>query len=49
MLAFELVMPMVDHRICVRHLYANFRDIGGASRVGTEGIVVGCSAFIHRI
>jgi hypothetical protein len=29
MLAFEVVMPMVDHMICVRHLYANFRDIGG--------------------
>ncbi|XP_059454848.1 uncharacterized protein LOC132185016 [Corylus avellana] len=27
--AFEVVMPMADHRICVRHLYANFRDIGG--------------------
>ncbi|XP_059438654.1 uncharacterized protein LOC132171372 [Corylus avellana] len=27
--AFEVVMPMVDHRICVRHLYSNFRDIGG--------------------
>jgi hypothetical protein len=27
--AFDVVMPMVDHRICVRHLYANFRDIGG--------------------
>jgi hypothetical protein len=26
---FELVMPSVDHSICVRHLYANFRDIGG--------------------
>ena len=27
--AFNVVMPMVDHRICVRHLYANFRDISG--------------------
>jgi hypothetical protein len=27
--AFELFMPSVDHRICVRHLYANFRDIRG--------------------
>lgn len=27
--AFEEVIPNVDHRICVRHLYANFRDIGG--------------------
>jgi hypothetical protein len=27
--AFELVIPRVDNRICVRHLYANFRDIGG--------------------
>ncbi|XP_059446531.1 uncharacterized protein LOC132178091 [Corylus avellana] len=26
---FEVVMPMVDHRICVRHLNANFRDIEG--------------------
>ena len=26
--AFDVVMPMTDHRICVRHLYANFRDIG---------------------
>jgi len=26
--AFEVVIPMADHRICVRHLYANFRDIG---------------------
>ena len=26
--AFKVVMPLVDHRICVRHLYANFRDIG---------------------
>jgi hypothetical protein len=26
--AFELVTSRVDHRICVRHLYANFRDIG---------------------
>jgi hypothetical protein len=22
------VIPMADHRICVRHLYANFRDKG---------------------
>jgi hypothetical protein len=29
MLAFELVMPSVNHRKCVRHLYANFRDIEG--------------------
>jgi hypothetical protein len=27
--AFEEVIPNVDHKICVRHLYANFRDIGG--------------------
>jgi hypothetical protein len=27
--AFDYVMPTVDHRICVRHLYANYRDIGG--------------------
>jgi hypothetical protein len=27
--AFEKVMPNSDHRICVRHLYANFRDNGG--------------------
>jgi hypothetical protein len=26
--AFELIMPRVDHMICVRHLYANFKDIG---------------------
>jgi hypothetical protein len=26
--SFDVVMPMVDHRICVRHLYANFRDKG---------------------
>lgn len=29
MLTFDYVMPTVDHRICVRHLYANYRDIGG--------------------
>jgi hypothetical protein len=29
MSAFQVVMPMADHRICVRHLYANFKDIGG--------------------
>ncbi|XP_062173746.1 uncharacterized protein LOC133879231 [Alnus glutinosa] len=29
MLAFEEVIPNVDHRICVRDLYANFRDIRG--------------------
>jgi hypothetical protein len=27
--AFDVVMPTTDHRICVRHLYANFRDIRG--------------------
>jgi hypothetical protein len=27
--AFDYVIPTVDHRICVRHLYANYRDIGG--------------------
>jgi hypothetical protein len=27
--AFDYVMPTVHHRICVRHLYANYRDIGG--------------------
>jgi hypothetical protein len=26
--AFDVVMPIVDHRICVGHLYANIRDIG---------------------
>jgi len=26
--SFDVVMPMTDHRICVRHLYANFRDKG---------------------
>jgi hypothetical protein len=26
---FCRVIPNVDHMICVRHLYANFRDIGG--------------------
>jgi len=26
--SFDTVIPMVDHRICVRHLYANFRDNG---------------------
>jgi hypothetical protein len=25
-LSFDIVIPMADHRICVRHLYANFRD-----------------------
>jgi Zn-finger domain-containing protein len=29
MTTFDVVMPIVDHRICIRHLYANFRDIGG--------------------
>jgi hypothetical protein len=24
--AFEDVIPMADHRVCVRHLWANFRD-----------------------
>jgi hypothetical protein len=24
--SFDAVIPTVDHRICVRHLYANFRD-----------------------
>jgi hypothetical protein len=26
--SFDAVIPMADHRICVRHLYANFRDKG---------------------
>ncbi|XP_062161919.1 uncharacterized protein LOC133868944 [Alnus glutinosa] len=26
--SFDIVIPMADHRICVRHLYANFRDNG---------------------
>jgi len=26
--AFEDVILMADHRICIRHLYANFRDEG---------------------
>ncbi|XP_059436479.1 uncharacterized protein LOC132169463 [Corylus avellana] len=25
----EVVLPMADHRICVRHLYVNFRDLEG--------------------
>jgi hypothetical protein len=25
---FEDVIPMADHRVCVRHLWANFRDEG---------------------
>ncbi|XP_059434802.1 uncharacterized protein LOC132167790 [Corylus avellana] len=29
MLALESVLPTADHRICVRHLYANFRDLEG--------------------
>lgn len=34
--AFEVVIPNVDHRICVRHLYANFRDIGGHQGVALK-------------
>jgi len=26
--SFDAVIPTADHRICVRHLYANFRDKG---------------------
>ncbi|XP_062152008.1 uncharacterized protein LOC133860409 [Alnus glutinosa] len=26
--SFDTVIPMADHRICVRHLYANFQDNG---------------------
>jgi hypothetical protein len=26
--SFEVVIPNADHRICVRHLYANFRNEG---------------------
>jgi hypothetical protein len=26
--SFDVVIPTADHRICVRHLYANFRDKG---------------------
>jgi hypothetical protein len=26
--SFDTIIPMTDHRICVRHLYANFRDNG---------------------
>jgi Zn-finger domain-containing protein len=36
MLAFDVVMPMVDHRIYVKHLYANFRDIGGHRRLALK-------------
>jgi hypothetical protein len=36
MLAFEEVIPNVDHKICVRHLYANFRDIRGHRRVALK-------------
>jgi hypothetical protein len=27
--ALDTVIPMADRRICVRHLYANFRDLEG--------------------
>jgi hypothetical protein len=26
--AFEDVIPMADHRVCVKHLWANFIDEG---------------------
>jgi hypothetical protein len=45
---FELVMPMVDHRICVRHLYANFGDIGWRRGLALKE-QLGCSVFIHII
>jgi hypothetical protein len=34
--AFEKVMPTLDHRICVKHLYANFRDNGGHREVALK-------------
>jgi hypothetical protein len=36
--AFDYVMPTVDHRICVRHLYANYRDIGRRYQAKRDGI-----------
>ena len=33
---FEMVMPTSNHRICVRHLYANFRDNGGHKGVALK-------------
>jgi hypothetical protein len=44
--AFEEVIPNADHRICVRHLYANFRDIGGYRGVALkEKLWVAASAY----
>lgn len=46
--AFEEVIPNVDHRICVRHLYANFRDIGGHWGVALkEKLWAATSAYIE--
>jgi len=44
--AFEEVIPNVDHRIRVRQLYANFKDIGGYRGVALkEKLWVAASAY----
>lgn len=44
--AFDVVMPTTDHRICVKHLYANFRDIRGYRGMALkEKLRVAASAY----
>jgi hypothetical protein len=46
--AFDVVMPMFDHRICIKHLYANFRDIGGHRGLALkEQLWVAVSSYIE--
>lgn len=42
---FDYVMPTVDHRICVRHLYANYKDIGVHRGIALKELWATASAY----
>jgi hypothetical protein len=45
--SFDVVIPMADHRICVRHLYANFRDKGFRGVALKELLWAAASAYTN--
>jgi hypothetical protein len=48
--AFEVVMLMADHSFCVRHLHANFKDIGGHQGVALkEKLWASASAYTEGV
>lgn len=41
-------MPLVDHRICIRHLYANFRDAGHRGKALKDKLWAAAAAYTEN-